>query len=106
MNSEYRVERWNPSHHPDPSTLRELLESEGYSVFEWSDPPRATYAPHRHSEDQSHWILSGALELTVEDAGTFILEAGDRDFMPANTLHSARVVGEKPVIYLIGAKIE
>jgi quercetin dioxygenase-like cupin family protein len=44
------------------------------------------------------------LELKVEDAGIFILEPGDRDFMPKDTRHSARVIGDEPVVYLIGSK--
>jgi hypothetical protein len=28
----------------------------------------------------------------------------DRDFLPANTMHSAFVPGDQPVTYLIGAK--
>ena len=57
-----------------------------------------------HDEEQAHWILSGTLEITVERVGTFELKAGDRDFMPARAYHSARVVGEEPVMYLVGIK--
>ncbi|HXM34143.1 MAG TPA: cupin domain-containing protein [Pyrinomonadaceae bacterium] len=98
-----RVERWNEPGKPDARTLRERLQREGYSVFEWSDGPGAVYGPHSHTEDQSHWIISGELELTV--AGEeYTLRAGDRDFLPANTTHSAFVPGNEPVRYLIGAK--
>ena len=45
------------------------------------------------------------MEITVERLGAFVLEAGDRDLMPAGTYHSARVVSEDPVIYLIGSKL-
>ena len=85
--------------------MRLTLEREGYRVFQWSDLPEMAYGLHKHAEDQSHWIISGALELTVERLGTYVLEAGDRDFLPAQTYHSARVVGEEPVVYLIGEKI-
>jgi len=43
------------------------------------------------------------LELRVGHE-TYTLRAGDRDFLPANTMHSATVPGNEPVIYLIGAK--
>ncbi len=98
-----RVERWAESAKPDAMTMRQRLESEGYSVFEWSDAPGTVYGPHAHAEDQSHWIISGALELTV-DGESYMLRAGDRDFLPANTTHSAFVSGNEPVRYLIGAK--
>lgn len=89
---------------PDESYCRRVLNSEGYSTFRWSDEPGAFYSDHHHSSDQSHWILSGKLELTVEGYGTFVLEAGDRDIMPAGTKHRARVPGNEPVVYLIGEK--
>lgn len=84
--------------------LRQTLVVEGYSVFQWSDRPETVYGPHRHGEDQSHWVVSGSLELTVEGVGVVELTAGDRDFMPAGTLHSARVTSEEPVLYLVGSK--
>jgi mannose-6-phosphate isomerase-like protein (cupin superfamily) len=79
------------------------MEREGYSVFEWSDGAGAVYATHTHAEDQSHWIIKGTLELRV---GTeqYVLRAGDRDFLPAGTEHSAFVPGDEAVLYLIGAK--
>ncbi len=98
-----RVERWSGVEAPERGELRRRMEAEGYRVFEWSDPPGAVYAPHAHAEDQSHWILSGALELRVEGRH-YILRAGDRDFLPANTEHSASVPGDRTVVYLIGVK--
>ena len=100
----YRIERWSGLQAPNPAMLRHILVSEGYRVFQWGDRPEAVYANHKHDEDQSHWIISGSLELTIERVGTYILHPGDRDFMPAGTYHSARVVGEEPVVYLVGAK--
>jgi quercetin dioxygenase-like cupin family protein len=97
------VERWSEPAAPDTQELKARLSQEGYSVFQWSDAPGTKYGPHAHAEDQSHWILSGQLELRV-GYETYILRAGDRDFLPANTLHSAFVPGDQPVIYLIGAK--
>ena len=47
---------------------------------------------------------SSAVELTVAGVGTFEMRPGDRDFMPAGTIHAARVVGDEPVEYLIGSK--
>lgn len=99
----FRVERWNEQHAPNAHELRKKMESDGYSVFQWSDSPGTTYATHNHAEDQSHWILSGALELTV-GGESYVLQAGDRDFLPAYTDHAARVASGEPVVYLIGAK--
>jgi len=100
----YRVQKWQELIAPNPAMLRHAMTSEGYDVFQWSDQPGMEYGSHMHGEDQSHWIISGSLELSVQGVGVFTLESGDRDFMPAGTYHSARVLGEEPVMYLIGAK--
>ena len=99
----FKVERWIGTESPNAFNLLKILEGEGYSVFEWTDSPGTTYEPHEHSEDQSHWIISGALQLTVADQ-TYTLQAGDRDFLPAGTTHAAFVPGDKPVRYLIGSR--
>jgi quercetin dioxygenase-like cupin family protein len=98
-----QIERWSEPDPPNADEVKNLLRAEGYSVFQWSDAPGTKYGPHAHNEDQSHWILSGALELRVGHE-TYTLSAGDRDFLPANTIHSAFVPGDEPVTYLIGAK--
>ena len=98
-----QIERWNESSPPNVARLRQELEREGYSVFQWSDAPGTKYGPHAHGEDQSHWIISGELELRVGHE-IYTLRAGDRDFLPADTIHSAFVPGDEPVTYLIGAK--
>lgn len=104
MKSGYRIEKWNKNSNPNAEKLSSQMEQESFSVIEWSDDAGRAYGKHKHGEDQSHWIISGKLELTVEDFGTVVLEAGYRDFMPANTIHSAQVVGDEAVIYLIGVK--
>jgi quercetin dioxygenase-like cupin family protein len=98
-----QIERWGETDPPNPAELRARLQADGYSVFQWSDTPGTRYGPHAHPEDQSHWILSGELQLRVGHE-TYTLRAGDRDFLPANTIHSALVPGDDPVVYLIGAK--
>jgi quercetin dioxygenase-like cupin family protein len=97
------IETWNSDDQPDAADLKQRLISEGYSVFQWTDEPGTKYGPHAHGEDQSHWIISGALGLRVGHE-TYTLRAGDRDFLPANTIHSAFVPSDEPVVYLIGAK--
>jgi quercetin dioxygenase-like cupin family protein len=101
----YRIERWTGLQAPNSAMLRHILVTEGFRVYQWSDMPAAVYVNHKHETDQSHWIISGSLELTIERVGTVVLEAGDRDFMPAGTYHSARVVSEEPVVYLVGEKL-
>lgn len=97
-----QVDRWSEPEAPDAENLKARLRAEGYSVFQWTDDPGTKYGPHAHAEDQSHWIVSGELELRV-GYETYTLRAGDRDFLSANTIHSAFVPGDEPVTYLIGA---
>ena len=98
-----RVEKWEGPGRPDALELRARMESEGYAVFHWTDAPGRTYDEHTHAEDQTHWVLSGAITIVV--AGReYTLRSGDRDYLPANVLHSARVDGTEPCVYLIGAK--
>lgn len=106
MNKNYRIERWTQVYAPNAAMLRRILEAEGYAVFQWCDQPNAAYGLHKHGEDQAHWIVSGKLELTIEAVGTFVLEAGDRDFLPAHTYHTARVISSEAVVYLIGEKLK
>jgi quercetin dioxygenase-like cupin family protein len=98
-----KVERWGGDGPPDKETLRRQMEEEGYSVFEWTDAAGTSYGPHSHAEDQSHWIVRGALTLRV-GWEEYTLRAGDRDYLPANTEHSAVVPRDESVLYLIGAK--
>jgi len=98
-----RIERWSEERTPNPAELKQRLQTEGYSVFQCSVVTGSRYGPHAHEEDQSHWIISGELQLRVGHE-TYILRAGDRDFLPANTIHSAVVPDEQAVTYLIGAK--
>lgn len=97
------VQRWSEPVSPDPQELKTQLSGEGYTVFQWSDAAGTKYGPHAHAEDQTHWILSGQLELRI-GYENYTLGPGDRDFLPANTMHSAFVPGDQPVTYLIGAK--
>ena len=98
-------EKWKEVYAPNPAMLRHSLVSEGYKVLQWCDQPGKIIAKHKYHVEKSFWVISGQLEITVEDAGVFILEAGDRNFIPAETYHSARVLSSEPVIYLVGEKI-
>lgn len=101
---DYQFIRWDKTEPPDSNELRKQMESEDFNVYQWSDSAGAVYLEHFHSNDQSHWIISGSLVLNLRDVGVFVLNAGDRDFMPANTYHSAKVLGDESVVYLIGEK--
>lgn len=99
----FEVKRWQETLPPEVDRLRRRLESEGYTVSEFTDPPGAVYESHSHEDDQVHWIISGEAEFEV-DGQKYRLGPGDRDFLPANTDHAAAVLGDQPVRYLVGVK--
>jgi quercetin dioxygenase-like cupin family protein len=84
------------------SALKAQLESEGFSVWQWSDAPGADYTPHQHDHDESLWVVAG--EITFGALGQqLVLRAGDRLMLPAGTVHTARA-GVGGATYLIGEK--
>lgn len=104
--TEFSILRWANVYAPNPAMLRLLMEREGFKVLQCGGRSQAIFIRRKHTKDQSHWIISGALELSVDDVETYTLEAGDRDFLPAETYYSARVVGEEAVVYLVGEKVK
>lgn len=105
MSGKFRIERWREVYKPSPAVLRYKLSSEGYSISHWVDRAGTIYGLHKHDKDQTHWIVSGELQISFENGSTYTLKAGDRDYMPAETWHTARVVGDEPVNYMVGEKI-
>ncbi|MEP6945154.1 MAG: hypothetical protein ABJA02_04495 [Acidobacteriota bacterium] len=99
---QYRIQKWTQPNTPNPAMLRNILAQEGYSVCQWSDRPGTELGMHKHGSQQSHWVVSGTLEINVQGRGANILGPGDRDFMPDDTYYSVRVIGEDAVLYLIG----
>ena len=104
MKFDNRVEKWKKLHTPNSAMLRHTLASEGFEVSQWSMQPGKMLAKSKSENDKTFWIASGKLEITVAGIGKFVLEAGDRNYIPAETYYSARVVGDEVVIYLVGEK--
>src|SRR5881397_1421309 len=70
---------------PIASTLRERLEHDGFSVFQWTDDPRAHYSPHSHDHDESIWVVSG--EITFGAGNRQLrLRPGDRLMLPRGSM--------------------
>jgi hypothetical protein len=104
MSINYRIERWNRPYRPNPAMLLLELSRDGYNVSQCFERPGTDFGSRKLAEDYSRWIISGTLELRVDQVGMFRLNPGDRDHLPAETRHSARVIGDEPVIYLIGIR--
>ncbi len=102
MITDYRIEKWSEAYPPNPAMLWLRLSQEGYSVQQWADLPNTFRGSQKFDHPRSHWIVKGTLEIDVEYLGRFVLGPGDRDFVPANAYHTARVVGDERVIFLVG----
>lgn len=98
----FRVEKWREAYPPNPAMLRHALTVEGYTVYQWTEFPGRMYGMRKHEPELSHWVISGSVEIVLKNGGTYVLEAGDRSFMPAETYHTFRVLGEETLLYLIG----
>lgn len=101
----FRVIQWTELYAPNPAMLRLKLEREGYRVHQWGDSPGAIFPNYKHPTIQSHWVVSGSLEFTV-NGEIYPLGAGDRSFLDAETYHSMRVTSEDFAVYLVGEKIQ
>lgn len=102
-----QVERWREPYQPNPAMLRLLLFHEGYDTYQWSERPGAMHGWHFHEEEQLHWVVSGEMEVTVQDCGqsfTYILKNGDRDYIPPKIYHQFRNLGTENLLYLNGIK--
>lgn len=105
MIAKYHFEKWGEVYAPNAAMLRLLLEREGYRVYQWCEQAGAIRGMNKRLEAQSYWVISGVLEISVEASGTFQLEAGDRFFLEGDAYHSARVIGDEPVLYFVGSKL-
>lgn len=93
---------WNQPGAPDAAELRKTLESEGWQVLEWSDPPDTCYSPHTHECDESLWVVAGEIAFEV-GRQRHALGPGDRLMLPRHTTHTARA-GSRGATYLIGQR--
>ena len=86
-----------PFYDPQERQARELVAGIAARTF-WGDQmllavvelaPDAVLPAHRHPHEQAGIVLSGALELTIEQENK-VLQAGEVYVIPGNADHSAR----------------
>jgi quercetin dioxygenase-like cupin family protein len=97
------VVRWSKSKKPTLEELQKLLSAQRLEAELYSDRPGTKYGRHKHPFDDFIVIVSGKMKLITDDA-EWLLKPGDRIDLPANTIHSAEVVGKEEVRYLSAAK--
>lgn len=100
-----KVESWDGERDGPLSerALRQKLERRGYRVSRYVYPPGTYFSDHSHDVDKIDAVLSGRFRMRMGN-DEVILEAGDCLTLPCGVVHSAEVVGDKPVISLDATK--
>ena len=57
--------------------------------------PGVTFPAHSHPGEEVAYVLEGVWEYTIEGQAPVILKAGETLFLPAGTVHSAKIVGSE-----------
>ena len=79
------------------------IAKDGYWPISWVDKPGATYAPHRHCDDETLYIVSGSMEFHDLTTGELhLLKSGDKLTLPARTPHAAR--SDEGSTYIMGIR--
>jgi quercetin dioxygenase-like cupin family protein len=97
------VVRWNKTKKPTLEELQNKLAAAKQEAELYSDRPGTKYGRHKHPFDDFIVIVTGKMKL-ITDEGEWLLKPGDRIDFPANTVHSAEMVGKEEVRYLSAAK--
>ena len=102
-----RVEKWDAVRDGPLSeeAMQEKLEALGYSVARYVYPPGTYFPDHTHEINKMDAVLSGRFRMTVLNESA-ILEAGDCLAVPSDTVHSAEVIGDEPVVSLDATREE
>jgi quercetin dioxygenase-like cupin family protein len=100
------LRRWVPEADGPLSewALKRKLERLGYRVTHYVYSPGTCFEDHTHTADKMDAVVSGRFRMTIE-AQAVILEAGDMVAVPRGVVHSAEVVGERPVVSLDGGLV-
>jgi len=101
-----QVEHWDATVDGELSeaALRRKLERRGYRVTRYVYPPGACFPAHSHSVDKIDAVLAGHFRLVIQGRAA-VLKAGDAIEVPRGVLHSAAVIGAKPVVSLDAIKV-
>ncbi len=101
-----KIKTWNtdiPGQSTE-QTISSYLNDLGYNVTKYVYPPGAIFPPHSHNIDKIDVVLSGSLEMTLQGE-TIVLISMQYLEIPRGEVHSARVVGDEPVVSLDAVKI-
>lgn len=95
------VERWDERRDGpfSESALRRKLEDRGYRVSRYVYPPGTFFPDHTHTVEKVDAVASGRFRMRTGE-GEVVLDPGDCLRVPGGAVHSAEVVGDRPVVSL------
>ena len=101
-----QVERWDEARWGtlNEANMRRKLETKGYTVSRYTYPPGTCFPDHQHAIAKVDTVLKGRFRLRMRGAAV-VLEPGDMIAVPANTVHSAEVLGDESVVSLDACKV-
>lgn len=89
---------WDEDILPTEENIRQILKSEGYSVFKWANDPNDYFSPHSHDYLQIFYVIEGSLSIrSFDDNVTYEVNLGDRIEVEPGNNHEAKV-GPKGVV--------
>lgn len=92
-----------PAHFQQKEEAIAEIMNDGYWPISWVDKPGCSYAPHRHCDDETLYVVAGSMEFTDLNAGkTYHLEPGDKLMLPARTPHAAHTT--EGATYIMGIR--
>lgn len=97
------VQRWEAPLLPNKIQIEKLYLSEGLDVFEETYAPQQAVVEHRHPFCEVRTLLAGEMHFNIA-GNQFVLRAGDRVEIPANTRHNHIAQGNEPCVCLVGYK--
>ena len=87
----------------DLKVLERQLQSEGFSVYQWSGNPGQSYLEYIHMQDEVVCALSEKADVSVSGQAGKVCP-GDRLDIPKNTSHSITVTSDQPLVVLTGLR--
>lgn len=101
-----KIEHWGSgSNGPlSEAALVNLLEQQGYRCTRYTYSAGTHFPEHSHDVDKVDAVLKGHFKISLHGE-SIILMAGDYIYIPANTAHSAEVIGNESVVSIDAVKI-
>ncbi len=97
------ITRWQAPMTPSRELALMILESEGLEPYEEIYKPQGKVQEHRHPFCEVRMIIEGEMMFNIQ-GNQFLLRAGDRVEIPANTKHSHVAQGSGDCLCICGSR--